>query len=181
MIFLKTTLADCFIVEYDKFSDDRGWFARTYCKNEFSPIGFNKEWVQHNHSFTNYKGSIRGMHFQLPPFVETKLVRCIAGKVFDVVVDLRKSSHTYLKWFGTELSATNRHMMFIPEGFAHGFQTLENDCELIYCHSEFYTPSKESGIHFQDNTIGINWPLAVTQLSERDLNHAIITNEFIGL
>jgi dTDP-4-dehydrorhamnose 3,5-epimerase len=181
MKFLKTTLPDSFIVEYDKFSDDRGWFARTYCKEEFSSIGFNKAWVQHNHSFTRYKGSIRGMHFQLPPFAETKLVRCISGKVYDVIVDLRKSSVTYLKWFATELSAKNRCMILIPEGFAHGFQTLENDCELLYCHSEFYNPSHESGIHYQDKTIGINWPLSVTQLSERDSNQAIITNTFLGL
>ncbi|MDB5115736.1 MAG: rfbC [Mucilaginibacter sp.] len=181
MNFLETTLADCFIVEYDKFSDDRGWFARTYCKNEFSAIGFNKDWVQHNHSFTRYKGSIRGMHFQLPPFAETKLVRCISGKVYDVVIDLRKSSVTYLKWIGIELSANNRKMILIPEGFAHGFQTLENDSELLYCHTEFYNPSHESGIHYQDKAIGINWPLSVTQISERDLNHSTITNTFVGL
>lgn len=181
MNFLKTTLADCFIVEYDKYSDDRGWFARTYCKNEFSAVGFDKDWVQHNHSFTHYKGTIRGMHFQQPPFTETKLVRCISGTVYDVVIDLRKSSVTFLKWFAVELSATNKHMILIPEGFAHGFQTLEDDCELLYCHSEFYNPKHESGIYYQDNTIAIDWPLPASQLSERDSNHAIITNTFMGL
>lgn len=181
MTFLETPLAGCYIVEYKKFSDDRGWFARTYCKNEFAEIGFNKEWVQHNHSFTKHKGSIRGMHFQIPPFAETKLVRCIAGKVYDVVVDLRSGSPTYLKWFATELSATNGRMLFIPEGFAHGFQTLEDDSELLYCHSEYYTPASESGLFYQDKTINIDWPLPVTNISERDLNHSIINSSFKGI
>ena len=181
MQFLPTILRDCYVVEFNKFSDDRGWFSRTYCKNEFSSIGFDKNWVQHNHSFTTHKGTIRGMHFQIPPFAETKLVRCISGKVYDVVVDLRRSSETYLKWFGTELSSSNNKMIFIPEGFAHGFQTLEENSELLYCHSEFYNPAHESGIYYKDSKIGINWPLAVTQLSERDSNHSIINDTFKGL
>jgi len=181
MIFLETSLADCFVIEYDTFSDDRGWFARTYCKNEFETIGYNKNWVQHNHSFTRFKGSVRGMHFQLPPFSETKLVRCISGKVYDVVVDLRRKSVTYLDWFAVELSATNRKMILIPEGFAHGFQTLEDNCELLYCHSEFYNPTHESGIHYQDLTIDIKWPLPVAKISDKDSKYQMITNKFTGL
>lgn len=138
MIFTETLLKGSYIIELSAFTDDRGWFARTYCKNEFAAIGHTAEWVQMNHSFTKDKGAIRGMHYQLPPFSEIKMVRCIAGAVYDVIVDLRKDSPTFLQWYGTELSAANKKMLYIPEGFAHGFQTLQNDCELIYHHSQFY-------------------------------------------
>ena len=139
MIFTETILKGSYVIELNAFTDERGWFARTYCKKEFNAIGHHDEWVQMNHSVTKNKGAIRGMHFQLPPFSEIKLVRCIAGTVYDVVVDLRKNSATFLQWFGVELSAQNKKMIYIPAGFAHGFQTLSNDCELIYHHSQFYT------------------------------------------
>ena len=140
MIFSPLPLQGSYVIELQPFQDERGWFARFFCKNEFQKIGHKKEWVQINHSFTYKKGTIRGMHFQLTPFREIKMVRCIAGAVYDVIIDLRKGSSTFLQWFGAELSAANKKMMYIPEGFAHGFQCLSDNCELIYHHTEFYKP-----------------------------------------
>lgn len=181
MIFTPGTLDGSYEITLTPFGDSRGWFARTYCKNEFTAIGHTKEWVQLNHSFTSLKGTIRGMHYQLPPFKEIKMVRCIAGAVFDVIIDLREGSPTFLQWFGTELSAANKKMLYIPEGFAHGFQTLADDCELIYHHSEFYTPGYEAGIRYDDGLIDISWPLPVTEMSDRDKNFSFITPDFKGI
>ena len=181
MIFEKLPLDGSFLVSLNPHGDSRGWFARTYCKNEFSQIGHFKEWVQINHSFTNIKGTVRGMHFQKPPFSEIKLLRCVAGSVYDVIIDLRKDSPTFLKWCGTELSAENKKMLYIPEGFAHGFQTLEDNTELIYHHSEFYNQEAEAGILFNDKMVNISWPLPVTEISERDRNHPILNSTFKGL
>lgn len=181
MIFTETILNGSYVIELNAFTDERGWFARTYCKNEFSAIGHHDEWVQMNHSFTKNKGTIRGMHFQLSPFSEIKLVRCIAGAVYDVVIDLRKNSATFLHWFGVELSAQNKKMIYIPAGFAHGFQALSNDCELIYHHSQFYTTGAEGGIKYNDPKMNINWPLAVTNISERDNQHNLLDENFKGI
>jgi dTDP-4-dehydrorhamnose 3,5-epimerase len=181
MIFSPTFLAGCFVIEPKVLADDRGWFTRFYCKNEFKEIGHEKEWVQLNHSVTNKKGSIRGMHYQVQPFREIKMVKCIAGAVYDVIVDLRKDSPTFLKWFGTELSAKNRKMLYVPEGFAHGFQCLEDNCELIYHHSEFYTPNSEGGITYDDPMINIDWPLPVTVISQRDQSHPRLDENFKGI
>jgi len=181
MTFSPAPLAGSFIIDLTPFSDSRGWFARTYCKNEFHEIGHIAEWVQMNHSFTKQKGSIRGMHYQLSPFSEIKMVRCIAGAVFDVIVDLRKGSPTFMQWFGIELSAANKKMLYIPEGFAHGFQTLTDDCELVYHHSQFYTPGAEGGIKFDDAAVNIKWPLPVTSISERDNQHPMLDENFKGL
>ncbi|MDI3321657.1 dTDP-4-dehydrorhamnose 3,5-epimerase [Pinibacter soli] len=181
MTFTSTSLQASFVVDLNVFKDDRGWFARTYCKDEFAQIGHDAEWVQMNHSFTSKKGTIRGMHFQLPPFEEIKMVRCISGAVYDVIIDLRKDSATFLQYFGTELSAGNRRMLYIPKGFAHGFQTLSDDAELIYHHSQFYKPGVESGIRYDDPVIGIQWPLQAVNVSERDLNHSLIDNNFKGI
>ncbi len=181
MIFTKTILNGSYIIELNAFTDERGWFARTYCKNEFSAIGHHDEWVQMNHSFTKNKGTIRGMHFQLPPFSEIKLVRCIAGAVYDVIIDLRKNSATFLQSFGVELSAQNKKMIYIPAGFAHGFQALSNDCEMIYHHSQFYTTGAEGGIKYNDPKINISWPLAVTNISERDNQHNLLDENFKGI
>ncbi|MDQ6756641.1 MAG: dTDP-4-dehydrorhamnose 3,5-epimerase [Bacteroidota bacterium] len=181
MKFEETKLAGSYIIEPEPFSDERGWFARTFDKDEFKNIGFNKEWVQLNHSCTNKKGTVRGMHYQIQPFTEIKLVRCIAGAVFDVIIDLRKNSKTFLQWFGTELSAKNKKMLFIPEGFAHGFETLTDNCELIYHHSQMYKPGFESGIRYDEPMIKIQWPLAVTNISERDGNHSYLTKAFEGI
>jgi dTDP-4-dehydrorhamnose 3,5-epimerase len=134
-----------------------------------------------NHSFTAEKGTVRGMHFQHPPHAEIKMVRCIAGAVFDVVVDLRKDAETFLQWYGVELSAENKQMIYIPEGFAHGFQTLTENVELIYHHTEFYTPEAEAGLLYNDVALNINWPLPITNLSERDTKHPIIQSNFKGI
>lgn len=180
MKFFPTPLIGAFVVEPEPLSDQRGWFMRTYCKNEFASIGHGKEWVQMNHSFTAEAGTIRGLHYQVPPYEEDKLVRCIAGAVFDVIVDLRKDSASFLRSFCVELSAQNRKMLYIPAGFAHGFQTLHDNTELIYHHSEFYTPGAEAGIRYDDPMTGIQWPLPVTTISDRDLGHPFLNESFKG-
>lgn len=181
MIFSPTTLNGSYIIELEQFSDTRGWFARYYCKKEFRKIGQEKEWVQMNHSFTAAKGTIRGMHYQVAPYREIKMIRCIAGAVFDVIVDLRKNAPTFLQWFGAELSAQNKRMMYIPEGFAHGFQSLSDDAELLYHHSEYYTPGAEGGIKYDDPRIKIGWPLPLRVISDRDSAHPHIDNNFKGI
>jgi dTDP-4-dehydrorhamnose 3,5-epimerase len=181
MIFTETILKGSYEITLTPHGDNRGWFARTYCKNEFEQIGHHAEWVQINHSFSAQKGTVRGMHFQHPPYAEVKMLRCIAGSVYDVIVDLRKDSPTFLKWCGTELSAANKKILYIPAGFAHGFQTLSDDAELIYHHTEFYTPAAEAGIGYNDPAINIVWPLPVSELSVRDTNHPLIDSKFKGL
>jgi dTDP-4-dehydrorhamnose 3,5-epimerase len=178
MIFTPTPLAGSFVVGLTPNSDHRGWFARTYCKNEFAQIGHSKEFVQMNQSYTREKGALRGMHFQRTPHREIKLVRCIAGSVFDVIVDLRAGSSTYGQWFGAELSAKNKQMMYVPEGFAHGFQTVEEDSELLYLVSEFYTPGVEGGVRYDDPMLNIAWPLPISDISEKDANHPFLTQNF---
>lgn len=181
MTFTPTVLKGSFLISILPHGDSRGWFARTWCKKEFARIGHTKEWVQINHSFTALAGTIRGMHYQLAPFTEIKMVRCIAGSIYDVIVDVRKHSPSYLQWFGAELSSTNKQMMYIPEGFAHGFQTLTNNVELIYHHSSCYTPEAEAGIFQSDSTLAIKWPLPLADISERDRLLPIIDNNFKAL
>lgn len=181
MIFTPSKLKESYVIDLKTFSDERGWFARYFCQNEFSKIGHTKEWVQMNHSVSFQKGTIRGIHYQLPPYSEIKLVRCISGIVFDVLVDLRKDSETFLQWFGVELSAENKTMVYIPEGFAHGFQCLSDDCELLYHHTAIYKPEAEAGIKFDDPMINIDWPLPVSVISERDAGHSFLTKDFKGI
>jgi dTDP-4-dehydrorhamnose 3,5-epimerase len=181
MIFTETKLKGSYVIDLDLFEDERGWFARTFCKDEFKKMGHDGEWVQLNHSFTKQKGTIRGMHYQMPPFGEIKLIRCIAGAVFDVIVDIRKDSPTFLQWVGMEFSAKNKKMIYIPQGFAHGFQALTNDCELIYHHSAFYKPNVEGGLKYNDPNLNIEWPLEGVNISSRDLSHNLLTNNFIGI
>ena len=181
MIFKETPLKGSYEINLEPHIDERGWFARTFCKDEFKSIGHIKEWVQLNHSYTKQKGTIRGMHYQKPPNGEIKLVRCIAGAVFDVIIDLRKNSPTFLKYFGIELSSANKKMIYIPEGFAHGFQTLTDECELIYHHTQTYTPNAEGGIKYNETKIAINWPLTVLHISERDKTHAFLNTNFKGI
>ena len=181
MIFKETKLKGSYEIDLNYFNDDRGWFARTYCKKDFSQIKHNEDWVQINHSFTKKKGSIRGLHFQINPHTETKLVRCISGKIFDVIVDIRQNSPTFLNWFGVELSQINKKMLYIPHGFAHGFQTLTDDVELIYHHSSYYVPGSEGGFRYNDPKLDIEWRLDVTNISERDINHNLITKNYNGL
>jgi dTDP-4-dehydrorhamnose 3,5-epimerase len=181
MKFTKTLLEGAYVIELDPFSDERGFFARTFCIKEFHQIGFDKEIVQINHSMTRQKGTIRGMHYQTPPACETKIIRCIQGRIFDVMVDIREGSPTCMQWFGVELSKENMKMVYIPEGFAHGFQTLSNNAELIYHHSEFYNPEQEKGLRYDDPAMAIIWPLPIHIISAKDQSYPLIDNYFKGL
>lgn len=175
MNFINLNLEPAYLIEQDLFKDDRGFFFRYYSKEDFAQIGHTKEWIQMNHSFTALKGTIRGMHYQLSPNQEIKLVRCVSGSVFDVIIDMRQSSPNYLKWQGFELSANNKNALYIPEGFAHGFQVLENNSELLYMHTAPYSKESEAGVRYNDPVININWPLEVSLVSERDKNHPLLT------
>jgi dTDP-4-dehydrorhamnose 3,5-epimerase len=181
MIFSPTPLKGSFIIELDAYSDERGWFARTYDKSEFAKIHHSGEWVQMNQSYTINKGTIRGMHYQESPYKEVKLVRCIRGQIYDVIMDIRKESPTFLQWYGVELSADQMNMIYIPEGFAHGFQTLTDKCELLYNHSSFYIPEAERGIAYNDPLANIIWPQEVSFVSQRDKSHPYISGNFKGL
>lgn len=180
MIFEETQLKGAYIVSLQLLQDQRGAFARTYCKKEFAEIGHTKEFVQINQSYNNLKGTIRGMHFQLPPYQEIKLIRCIKGAVLDVIIDLRKNSKTFLHHFAVELSAENRKAIYVPENFAHGFQTLEDNAELIYQHTEFYTPLADAGIRYDDPTLNISWKLPPVMVSDKDMHYKHIDSEFKG-
>lgn len=181
MVFHETALRDVYIIDLNIFSDDRGIFARTFCKREFAQIGHTEEFVQFNHSRTLQRGTLRGLHFQRPPHAEIKLIRCIRGSVFDVVVDLRQGSPTFLQHIGVELSEQNMRMIYIPEGCAHGFQTLEADSELIYHHTAFYTPAAEGGIRYDDPQIAIEWPLTPTLMSDKDQQYPFLQGSFEGI
>ncbi|MDX2072282.1 MAG: dTDP-4-dehydrorhamnose 3,5-epimerase [Haliscomenobacter sp.] len=181
MVFHKTALEGAYIIDLEPFSDDRGLFARTFCKREFSAIGHNKEFVQFNHSHSNQQGTLRGLHFQRPPHAEIKLIRCIRGSVFDVIVDLRHGSATFLHYVGVELSEQNMRMIYVPEGFAHGFQTLADHCELIYHHTAFYAPNADGGIRYDDPKINIAWPLEISTISEKDKNLPLLSEDFAGM
>ena len=168
MIFTKTTVNDAYIVELDKREDHRGFFARTWDKNEFEEHNLNSNLVQCNVSFSKKRGTLRGMHYQKKPFEESKLIRCTKGKIFDVIIDLRTHSSTFKKWFGVELTQENYKMLYVPEGFAHGFQSLEDNSEIIYQVSEFYTPNSELGIHWNDPAFNITWPIEEKITTEKD-------------
>ena len=168
MIFNKNRLKDVFTIELDKKEDHRGFFARSWDVNIFKENGLNPKIVQCNISYTKIKGTIRGMHYQKNPYDETKLIRCTKGKIFDVIIDLRKNSSTYKKWESFELSSENFKMLYVPEGFAHGFQSLENDTEIFYQVSQFYSPESERGVRWNDPQFNIKWPIDVTEVSEKD-------------
>ena len=179
--FHPTGLEGAYVVEPIVRGDERGWFFRTYAAEAFAAAGLNTDWVQMNHSFTQENGTIRGMHFQHPPYSEVKLVRCITGAVYDVMVDIRQGSPTFLQWFSIELSAANKKALYIPQGFAHGFQTLTTDCELVYMHSAAYQPAHEGGLLYDEEALGIKWPSSSCTLSERDMNHPPLTKTFLGI
>jgi dTDP-4-dehydrorhamnose 3,5-epimerase len=181
LTILDTPINGLKVVERAPRGDSRGSLTRLFCAEELSAAHWHKPVAQINQTLTQKKGLIRGMHFQHPPHVEMKLVTCLHGSIWDVAVDLRAGSPTFLKWHAEELSATNHRALLIPEGFAHGFQTLTNDCELIYLHSAPYTPAAEAGIHSQDPMLAISWPLPVTELSARDANHTILDYQFNGV
>ncbi|MDP2847062.1 MAG: dTDP-4-dehydrorhamnose 3,5-epimerase [Humidesulfovibrio sp.] len=176
-----TPLAGLMVVETTPVGDARGCFARLFCARELAPLRLPGPIAQVNHSFTAAKGTVRGMHFQRPPKAEAKLIRCLKGRVLDVAVDLRKGSPTFLKWHAVELSPENRLAFYLPQGFAHGFQTLEADCELLYLHTEFYSPEHEGGIRFDDPELGIAWPLPAAEPSARDRAHPLLGPDFAPL
>ena len=165
-----TPINDLFVVKRLPRYDNRGFFERTFCRNDLIEAGIDWTPMQINRSRTSRKGSARGMHYQRPPHSEAKIVSCLKGRIFDVAIDLRKTSPTFRQWHGVELSEENNLSMVIPIGFAHGFQALTNHCELLYLHSNIYSPGSEAGINLRDEIINIEWPIAITEVSERDEN-----------
>lgn len=168
MIFTQGPLQGPTIIDLEKHQDDRGFFARAYCQREFAEQGLAQDMVQTNVSFSAKRGTLRGMHYQKPPHQEAKLVRCTRGALYDVVVDVRPDSDTYGQWMGVELSADTHRMFYVPEGFAHGFLTLADETEVTYQVSEFYTPEAEEGLRYDDPALGIEWPISVQVISEKD-------------
>ena len=168
MKFSKTKIEGVFIIIPEPYTDARGMFSRIYCKKDFPAHDISFNLVQANHSFTLVKGTIRGLHYQREPARESKMIKCISGSVFDVAADMRKDSPTYMQWVSVELSGDNMKMLYIPEGCAHGFQTLEDNTEMLYFHSEYYSPENECKIHYKDERLGINWPLEATKISVKD-------------
>ncbi|MFH1111378.1 MAG: dTDP-4-dehydrorhamnose 3,5-epimerase [Planctomycetota bacterium] len=176
MKFTEAPLKGVYLIDLEKRGDERGFFARVFCTNEFREHGLCTQFVQVNNSLSAEKGTLRGMHYQRAPKAETKLVRCIRGALWDVVLDLRDGSSTFGRWFGAELSAENRRMMYVPKGFAHGFVTLTDDAEVLYLVDEFYAPERECVVRWDDPAFKIEWPLVPMVISEKDRNHP----EFCG-
>jgi dTDP-4-dehydrorhamnose 3,5-epimerase len=168
MTFTETRLPGAFVIEPERREDDRGFFARVYCEREFREHGLMPHVAQANMSWNPRRGTLRGMHYQVEPFREAKLVRCTRGAIYDVIADLRPDSPTYLQWVGVELTAENARMLYVPEGFAHGFLTLEDATEVTYQVSEFYAPGSERGIRWDDPALGIEWPAGVRVVSDKD-------------
>ncbi len=170
MILTETKLPGAYLIDIEKREDERGFFARSWCQKEFEAHGLVPRVTQANISFNKYKGTLRGMHYQAAPFAETKLVRCTRGAIYDVIVDLRPDSPTCMQWLWVELTAENYKMLYVPEGFAHGFQTLIDNTEATYQVSQFYTPEAERGLRYNDPTFNIDWPLEVQVISDKDRN-----------
>jgi len=169
MIFTKTLLKDVFIIEIEKREDERGFFARTWCKKEFEAHGLNSRLVQSNIAFSKRAGTLRGMHYQVAPHEESKLVRCIRGSIYDVIIDLRLVSPTYKQWFAVELTADNHKMLYVPEGFAHGYQNLTDNTQVFYQVSEVYSSESERGVRWDDPVFSIKWPETdIRIISEKD-------------
>ena len=179
--FTETSLAGLYVIGRSPIVDSRGAFSRFFCAEEFKEIGFCKPIAQINQSLTKKKGAFRGMHYQYPPYTETKIVTCISGEVFDVAVDIRKGSPTFLQWHSQVLSAENQLSLYIPDGFAHGFQTLTDNCELLYLHSSFYHANAEGALNALDSKLKIGWPLEITEISERDRTHSMMGADFEGV
>ena len=175
-----TNFNDLFVIEPNRYEDDRGFFSRVYCKEELKEIG-NIEIKQINHSFNKEKGTLRGMHFQYEPNSEVKIIKCINGSVYDVVVDIREKSPTFLQHFCIKLTKENQKMLYIPKGFAHGFQTLEDDTELLYMHSSIYTPKNEGALNVKDPLLNIKWLMEIKNLSQRDKEHKFLDKTFKGI
>ncbi|MDQ0069413.1 dTDP-4-dehydrorhamnose 3,5-epimerase [Variovorax boronicumulans] len=176
-----TPLAGLVCVQLQKLEDARGFFSRFFCAEELAAAGFAEPVAQINHTLTRRRGSVRGLHFQHPPHAEDKLVSCLHGEIFDVAIDLRQGSPTFLRWHGEVLSAANARSLFIPKGFAHGFQALSDDTELLYLHSAPYVAAAEGALNARDPALSIAWPLAFADVSERDASHPFLSPDFTGL
>ncbi len=176
MLFTPLALAGAFRIDLEKREDARGFFARLFCVEEFRAHGLESSWAQMNTSMSRSPGTLRGLHFQRPPMAEAKVVRCFRGAVFDVIVDLRAGSPTFGTWDSLELTQDNRSMVYVPKGFAHGFQTLEPDTELLYFHSAPYSAAHEGGLHHGDPALAIKWPRSVTEISARDASHPTLAS-----
>jgi dTDP-4-dehydrorhamnose 3,5-epimerase len=172
--FIKTPLSGLYVVEVQPIADERGFFARSFCVREFQALGLEPAVVQCDISFNEKRGTLRGLHFQTAPYEEAKLVRCTRGAIYDVAIDVRPESPTYLKWHAIELTTDNQRMMFIPRGFAHGFQTLVDTTEVFYLMSEFYHPESGRGLRWDDPAIGIVWPLANPIISDKDREYPLL-------
>jgi dTDP-4-dehydrorhamnose 3,5-epimerase len=177
MIFTETSLKGAYIIDVKRLEDERGFFGRSYCKREFEEHGLNTNAVQANVSYNKKKGTLRGMHMQVAPYGETKLVRCTRGAIYDVIVDLRENSDTYKQWIGVELTADSYRMLYVPEGFAHGFITLEDNTDVTYQVTQFYTPGAERGYRWDDPAFNIKWPIEPLIISEKDRAHPLFQTE----
>jgi dTDP-4-dehydrorhamnose 3,5-epimerase len=177
MIFTETKLKGAFIIDLNCIKDERGFFARSYCKKEFEAHGLNTNAVQTNVSYNRQKGTLRGMHMQTSPSEESKLVRCTRGSIYDVIVDMRTHSATYRQWVGVELSAAAYRMLYVPEGFAHGFITMEDETDVTYQVTQCYDPVSEQCYRWDDPAFGIAWPISPVLISEKDQAHALIKND----
>lgn len=176
-----TPIEDLKVIQRKPIGDSRGFLSRFFCAESFHAFSFDKGINQINHTLTQNKGTIRGMHYQNSPHAEMKLVSCLQGEVFDVAVDLRKDSPTFLQWYAEILSADNHKSLLIPEGFAHGFQTLTHNCELLYLHSAPYVKEAEGALNAMDSTLAIDWPVPASEMSERDRSHPMIEISFKGI
>lgn len=179
--FFDTPFQGLKIIERKIIGDERGFIERMFCEDNLKDIIFNKSIVQINHSLTKRKSTVRGMHYQIYPYAEKKIISCLKGKIWDVAVDLRKNSSTFLKYYGVILSEENLKSFVIPEGFAHGFQTISENCELLYLHTERYVPDYEKGLNPMDPIIDIKWPMPISQLSDRDKNQEMLDENFLGI
>lgn len=178
---MKTQFSGLQVLQRKPIGDSRGYIERLFCAEELKTLVDGKTIVQINHTMTKNEGTVRGMHFQNPPHAEVKFVSCLRGKVFDVAVDLRSNSSTFMQWHAEVLSYSNHKTLVIPEGFAHGFQTLTNDCEMLYFHTAPYQPKAEGGLNSQDPRLAITWPLPITEISSRDTAHPLLNDSFAGI
>jgi dTDP-4-dehydrorhamnose 3,5-epimerase len=179
--FIRTELDGVWIVEAIPRFDSRGGFVRVFCKKEFALAGLIANFVQINHSFNTHAGTLRGFHYQVPPAAESKLIHCVAGKAYDMVVDLRAGSSTFLKWIGVELDDRNGRLIYIPEGCAHGFITLADNTQLIYHHTAYYAPEAEVGLAYNDPMVGVRLPREIAVISEKDRGYPLLNNSFTGI
>lgn len=179
--FHDTDLPGLRVIQRKPLLDSRGFLARFYCAESFAEAGIPQSISQINHTLTRQSGTLRGMHFQYPPYAEVKMISCIHGEIFDVAIDLRSESPTFLQWRAEILSGENQRSLLIPQGFAHGFQALTNDCELIYLHTAAYYPQAEGAVNAQDPRLNIEWPLPITEMSVRDSSHPLLPEQWVGI